>query len=529
MRISHRLVLNTITTWTALAVNVIVSFILVPFLLFHIGIEGYGLIALTWALISFSIFADFGISTSLSRNLSEQIARKNTLRFNEFLSSGLIISLIIGLTLALTSILFASHLSDLFNVSIAGKPRAIFLIHYFAGPVIFISFINPIFASILSSNNRFDLINAIDTGTSILRGLSILLVLSLTDTGIYGWVCVSLASRLISLTLLYMASRRVWHGFHIHLRYIKIDALKNLFSTGRYIFLQQISWFFKFKINPIILSVFLGPAAAALYKPVENISTTIMPVISTLAAQLFPLTTGYHITGNSDKIKAVLFRGTKYTLLLAIPICVMLGVFSQPIIKIWLGKSIGQQYLITSAMLFFMAIADLFFYAGGTQGTVLLGMNRLKFASIMSMIFTILNFIAAIFLVGYTSIGIIGVIIPSVFTGAFSRIIMSIHVARQCGLPLKQYFMESYLRPFIVFFILCATAVVLRTLVAPETLFALIFCIFCITLIWIIFSWVIGFDYSDKKEFIDLSTSAFKKTVKRSSLGSNIRPFVEWK
>jgi len=209
LQIYHRILLNTITTWAALSVNVIVSFILVPFLLYHIGIEAYGLIALTWALISFSIFADFGISTSLRRNLSEQIARKNMLRFNELLSSGLIIFLVIGLTLAFTAILFASHLSDLFKVSITRKPQAIFLIQYFAGPVIFISFITLLFASILSSNNRFALINAIYTGISIFRGLGILFVLSFTDTGLYGWAFVSLASQLISLILVYLTACRV--------------------------------------------------------------------------------------------------------------------------------------------------------------------------------------------------------------------------------------------------------------------------------------------------------------------------------
>ncbi|MBW1848455.1 MAG: oligosaccharide flippase family protein [Deltaproteobacteria bacterium] len=521
MRIPHRIVLNTITTWTALAVNVIVSFILVPFLLYHIGIEGYGLIALTWALISFSIFADFGISTSLSRNLSEQIARKNTSRFNELLSSGFLIYLIIGSTLALTVIFFATSLSDMFKVSIARKYQAVFLIQYFAGPVIFISFINSIFGSILSSNNRFDLINAINTGTSIFRGLGILLVLSFTDTDLYGWIFVSLASKLIFLISLYVAARRVWPGFHIHIRYVKIDVLKNLFSTGRYIFLQQISSIFRFKINPIILSVFLGPAAAALYKPAENISTTTMPLVSTLAAQLFPLATGYHVTGNTEKMKAILLRGTKYIFLLAIPICVMLIVYSKPIIKIWLGRSIEQHYLITASVLFFMAITDMFYYAGGTQGIVLLGMNRLKFVSIMSMIFTILNFGAVIFLVGYTSIGIIGVIIPAVFTDAVFRIIITIHVARQCHLSMKQYLIESYLRPFIVFFILCAAAVILRMVVVPEKLLSLILCALCIALIWIILSWTIGFDCYDKKELIDLSASTWKKTVKRSSVESN--------
>jgi len=528
LKTSHRIVLNTITTWTAIAVNIIVSFIVVPFLLNRIGIEGYGLIALTWALISFSLFADLGIGTSLSRNLSEQLAKKNTKRFNELFSSGFFIFLMIGFIIALISIFLAVPLTALFQVSAASKPQAIFLIHYFVGPVICISFMNFVFASILSCNNRFDLISSIDTASSIFRGIGILIVLSFTDTGLYGWALVSLTSRLLSLVSLYWAACRTGPEFRIRIRNVKTDAIKELFLTGRYIFFQQLSSIIRLKINPIILSVFLGPSAAALYKPAENISITIMPIIYSFASQLFPLATGYHTKGDIDKIKAVLFRGTRYTFLLAIPVCVILGIFAKPIIKLWLERSVGHQYIITASVVFFMVLNDLFFYAGGTQGVVLLGMNRLKFVSIMLLIFTVLNLGAAIFLVGYTSIGILGVIIPTVFSSGLYRIITTVHVVRLCRLPLKQYMLESYARPFIVFSILCLVAICFQKYFNPETFFPLLFCVFSILLIWIGLCWAIGFGRSDKREFINLSKSTWRESIRKSSLETTNRALSEW-
>ena len=127
MRTSFRIILNTLTTWTAITVNIIISIILIPFLLNKLGMEAYGLIALATVLISLSIFADLGFQTSLSRNLAEQIATGNTRQFNLFLSTGFILYISIGLILAGICVLFSSFLADLLKVSAGTKSEAVTL------------------------------------------------------------------------------------------------------------------------------------------------------------------------------------------------------------------------------------------------------------------------------------------------------------------------------------------------------------------------------------------------------------------
>lgn len=527
MRTSFRIIRNTLTTWTAITVNIIISILLVPFLLNKLGIEAYGLIALAVVLISVSILADMGIQASLTRNLAEKSTTGNTRECNQLLSSGLILYLFIGIVFAGMCVLFSASLADLFKVSPAIKKEAVSLIRYYVGPAVFISFLKPVFISILSSNNRFDIIHAVHTGMSIFRGAGILIVLSFPDTGLYEWAFISLAAQFFALLFFYKYARKLRPGFIFHIRCVKISALRELFSTGKYIFVQQVSLIFRHRINTIILSIFLGPSAAALYRPAESISLIIKPVINTLAAQIFPLTTGYHAAENIAKLKAVLIRGTRYTLLLAIPVSVMFIVFHQPLIRIWLERSVGQKYLVTSSVLFYMAIVDFFLYAGGTQGAVLLGMNKIKFTSMVSAAFTALSFASAVILVGFTSIGIIGVVLPAVFTGAVTRVIFIIHSARRCHISVKTYLRQSYLKPGLIFLILWFTATLSRFLFLPERMWMLLLNAIGIIVIWAILCWTVGFERNDKQEFIYLAKSLFGKAVGKPPPAPYIRPLMD--
>ncbi len=521
MRTHFRIILNTLTTWAAITVNITISIILVPFLLNKLGIEAYGLIALATVLISVSIFTDLGFQTSLSRNLAEQIATGNTQQFNQVLNTGLILYMSLGLLLAGICIVFSSFLADLLKVSADTKSEAIGLIRYYVGPAILILFTKPVFISILSSHNRFDIISAINTGVSVFRGIGILIVLSFPDTGLYQWASVSLIAQSISLAFVFISARTILPSLDFRIRHVKKAILKELLSTGKYISLLQCSWVFRLRINTIILSLFLGPTAAALYRPAESISTIIKPVINSLAAQLFPLTTGYHVTDNMNKLRSVLLRGTRYILLLAIPLCVMFIVFPKPIMKVWLEKSIGSEYVITASVLFYMTLIDLFLYAGGTQTSVLLGMNKIKFISTVSILFALFGFACSILLLAFTSIGIIGVIIPAVCASAIIRGIIVIHAARMCRIPVKRYLSISYARPMTIFLIIVMAAITLRIFFNPQSVYALFLCALSIGTAWILLCWTIGFDHNDKKECMDLLKTIWQKTIKNMGRNRN--------
>ena len=164
MRTSKRVAWNAVTSWAAKAVQVVIGFILVPFLLGKYGREAYGLMALLGVIVGLTMVLDLGIKGALGRHLAEQVARKDTRRFNELASTALVLYLVIGSVCAAVCFALAPLIARVFKVSDELMRQAVFLIRWYGSISVMLSFIGPVFAATIISNNRFDLVNYLTVG-----------------------------------------------------------------------------------------------------------------------------------------------------------------------------------------------------------------------------------------------------------------------------------------------------------------------------------------------------------------------------
>jgi O-antigen/teichoic acid export membrane protein len=221
-------------------------------------------------------------------------------------------------------------------------------------------------------------------------------------------------------------------------------------------------------------------------------------LVTTLADQLHPLATVYHETGNKAKLQDLLIRGTKYTLLLGVGACVMLGVFAEPITRLWLGRSLGAQYLVTAQVLVFLAAIDLLSHSAGSQGPVLLGANRLRFLTWTQLPLAVLNVGASAALVALTDLGVVGVAIPTLAIMLIRRPITIIHTAHVCGLPASQYLRKAYLRPAAVLAVFAGAAQLLRHIWPIMSLAGLIGTGALLLCVFLGLCWLVGLNVDDK-------------------------------
>lgn len=504
MRTSSRIMLNAVTKWGAMFINALVGLLLVSFLLQQLGKEGYGLIAIVGVIVSMSAIADFGLRGAMSRHLAEQVAVKNTRRFNELASTGLLVYLSMGSLMASLGFIFAPLLTEPFKIPEFLQTQAVFLIRWYGSASILLSFILPTYVATITSNNRFDLQNYIDTSIGVLRGVLIFVVLGLTSAGLYGWAGVTLASRVLQLLLTRYFARQVRPDLEIKFRNARRNSLTVLLSLGGMLFLLHMTVLLGEQADPIILTTILGPAAVALYKPALVLVMAALPLVNAMVHQLHPLATGYYTTGQAKELQSVLIRGTRYTLLMAIPVCVILGILAQPIAKIWLFSSLGDDFQVTARVIAGWALIHFFMYASGAQWPVLVGMNRLSFLVWTQLPLGIVNIISSIIIVRYTSLGVPGVIIPTIVIGMIRRPVIVVYTARVVGLRAIEYFLKSYLRPILVLLILAAITIGLRFAININSLAVLVACVVFIGICWLPLCWWLGFDDNDRLSFKSL-------------------------
>jgi O-antigen/teichoic acid export membrane protein len=366
-----------------------------------------------------------------------------------------------------------------------------------------LSFTGVVFTATITSNKRFDLTNYLAIGIGVLTAVGIFAVLGLTKASFYGWAGVSLGAQILLLFLRHHVAHRIWPSLDICLAHFRKDALRPLFSLGGYLFAFKMTNLLSVRADPIIITSFFGPAGIALYNPGASLSKHSRPLVRSLAAQLHPLATAYHVTGKTQQLQAVLLRGTRYTLLMGIPVCVVLGIFAMPIMRLWLGSErfLGAAYRIPALVMTGWAVVDFLAYAAGTQWPVLLGMNRLKFLVWTQVPAGILNLLVSIILVGYTSLGIPGIMVATVIIAAIRRPIITVYAARACGMSAGRYFMESYLRPILVLALVASVGLALRIAVAPSSLIALAACVAGVGCLWAPLCWWIGFNPADRESF----------------------------
>jgi O-antigen/teichoic acid export membrane protein len=293
----------------------------------------------------------------------------------------------------------------------------------------------------------------------------------------------------------------------IRLRHFKTDALKQLFSLGSKMYVFNLAELISVQANPIIITHFFGPASVSIYKPGQILTEHSNQFVTAFRGQLFPLTTGYHTAGNITKLQEILIKATRYSTLMAVAVSVMLVVFAEPIMKVWIGgTSIGQYYQTAAWILSLSAISSMLNSAGGSQWAVLLGMNRLKFLIWIASISGILNVLFSIYLVGYTSLGIIGVVVPTVILAAIRRPIIAVYTARACQLSPKRFLCETYIRPILVLLLLGIIALGARLRFQPDSVFAIAACLAITAAAWFPLCWFIGLEASDRKTLINLAT-----------------------
>ncbi|MHB1033993.1 MAG: oligosaccharide flippase family protein [Pirellulales bacterium] len=520
MNVSTRVAWNAITHWLANLVGGAIGLAIIPFLVWQLGKDGYGLVALLGSVVAFCMTSDLGLRRALTRHLSEEIANRKTDRVNEYFSSAMVFYALMAAVLAIGCFVGASSVVRLFKVHPDYVPQAVFMVRYYVSAMIFMWMVGPAYAAVLEGNHRFDATNYIHIVEVIVRAAGIFLVVGLTDTGLYGWAGAMIAGKVLSLAGHAWWAHRVWPTLKLRWRYVRADAFRELFSLGGYLFVHDNVRSLSVSTDGMVISSFLEPARVALYDPALQVVTMVQMVLQGLTRQLLPMATSYHATREHERLANLMIRGTRYTMLTGIPAFVLFGCFAEPIIQIWLPE-LGAEGSATAWVLVLWSIAGLLECAGGADWMIMMGINRVRFIVAFRFVLAVANLLASIGLVylmsnsGWGIYSITGVVIPTVVTRVLERIVLTPYVARATGIGTWRYLREAYAGSCVVLAFLTAAAAGMQIAFDPQSLVWLAACAAVPVGLWFPLCWWVAFDDRDRDHF----RSLFRRTMTRFGLG----------
>ena len=167
---------------------------------------------------------------------------------------------------------------------------------------------------------------------------------------------------------------------------------------------------------------------------IYHISTTITPVASGLDA-----------TRDDERMRKLLYIGTKYCMILIFPIGMTFLILGDTFISLWMGPEYGGP---SGTVLTILMWANFGYLSQFVSGSIFYGLGKVKMLAILNLGMAFFNILISILLVKPYGINGVawGTAIPLTVYGT---IILPLYVCRTLKISLLEYLIKSYLVPFI--------------------------------------------------------------------------------
>ncbi len=146
---------------------------------------------------------------------------------------------------------------------------------------------------------------------------------------------------LMSGTLSAIAVRRLGLPYRFRRGEVNRVSAGQLVPTAGYLLVVELANLVIYSLDRVILGLFKTPATVGLYEGPVRTHNLFYAVNGALAVTTLPATSRYTAQRDSERLRALMLRGSRYTLALIVPLAVTVIALARPLLEIWLGKRFG--------------------------------------------------------------------------------------------------------------------------------------------------------------------------------------------
>jgi O-antigen/teichoic acid export membrane protein len=442
MSVGKRIIRNVFSNWCTYFINIVIAFFLAPFVVHTLGNTGYGVWILVGSLTGYLGLLDLGIRPAIVRYVSKYKALNDEESINQVINTSLVIFTLAGLLALLISLILAHFSVDIFKVT-KDYHRELRLVLVLVGLNVALGFPFGVFNAFLNAWQRFDLNNAIIISAYLLRAGLIVLFLKL-GYGLLALALITLATSLVEYVLKVRCCFKVFPALKIKLSLANKKTLKMIFQFSLFSFIMGISTLLAYYSDSIVIGYFLSAATITFFAIAANLIEYLKQLVNTVSVTLTPVASTFDALGDLSRMKDLLLVGTKYLLIIILPIGYTFIIMGKTFINLWMGESYGPT---SSTVLLILTFSYFGFLSQFISTSIFYGMSKHRLLSLSCLGMSILNLVLSIILVKPWGIyGVaLGTAIPLVFYGTF---FVPTYICRVLKLKPWIYVKRSFIPPF---------------------------------------------------------------------------------
>jgi O-antigen/teichoic acid export membrane protein len=389
-----RFIVNVFWNWLGVGVGLFSGFLLSPYLIYKLGPEGYGIWALSFALIEYYWFVDLGFRTATVKYGAHYWARGELEKVSEVVSTGLLYSALIGSVIFALVISFARYLDRFFQVSSAYRETFLVLITLISVSWCLGIIFSP-FAAFLEGVQRYDLVNRTQVAVTGVRavGTAVLLYLG------YGLVQIGIlvvGTQLLGYGLQYYFFRVVFPAGRISFRQASMPMLKQMGNYGIHNFVGNISIQVMDRTPPVLIGHYLPADYVGFYSLPLRLLQYTGEVVSRIGIITNSNAAELAAKGETTALTQLAIYTNRYCLVLFMPLALLLATHGGNFFELWVPKAAQYSAPLLPVLLagYVIAVVGQF-----SSGMLLMGLARFKPYSRGLLVEAVLSVLALIFVI----------------------------------------------------------------------------------------------------------------------------------
>lgn len=399
------IVRNTVFSASMRALQLVTSFVFMPFLLGNFGLANYGIFMLASSVSVYLGLLDFGMSSAVVKFTAEHRARDEDQELGRVISNTFAYYLLVGVVGCLVLLAVARWGVNLFQLSADNRDlaRTLFTV---SGLIALFSWPLSLGVSVLAGLQRYDIASGIGSMAIVGNVLATLLVVVTGQGPVDLLAAMGVVTIAGGLAYTIAAVRQLGPGVPLTWRLVRWPALKRVFAFSWPLFvIQSTALVSNLQTDRIVLAGFVGPTAVSIYESAAKLTGLVGQLSPLTTAAIVPMASKLDAEARIETLRSLFLRGTKYTVAFVVPVTVGLMMLAEPLLLHWLGSEFAAQ--AGAARIFLVAWI---FNANLTVAfTMFVGTGRVRFLMFYNAGQAVLNLAVSLLLV--RQYGVLGVIV----------------------------------------------------------------------------------------------------------------------
>jgi O-antigen/teichoic acid export membrane protein len=419
---------------TSLLAGIAVSFYLMPFLIHALGDRWYGIWALIGSITSYYALLDFGLTSAVTRFLTQALARAERTNANAVIVTGLVIFGGIGVLAFSISIAVALAGPWLFTDTgeAAVFQRAVVIL----GADVALTFPFAVFNAVLVAHYRLDIASVVQLIALAVRTALIVYFVS-RGHSILAIAVVTLAVNLPARLTLAGMARHLLPSLDLSRAHFQPERARELFGYGKYTFIAAAGDRIRFQVDTMVVASFLGVGLVTHYAIAARVTQIFMDLMLRAFGVIGPVFMRVDALGNREQMRQTFLLATRVSALALITVAGAIIILGERFIELWIGAAYRDAYwplviLVVGLTFDLMQMPSVsFLYASA----------RHRFYAFLNTGEALANLVLSVVLAGqYGMVGVsLGTAIPLLAT---RLLVQPRYVCGALGLDLRAYYLE---------------------------------------------------------------------------------------